>query len=259
MSSTANKTILLVDDDQHLLVTLTDFLTFEGFQVVQATSGEKALELVEERVPDLMILDISMPGIGGLGFLRRATEKAPELPCPVLVLTARSKMEQFFDTLDVDGFLAKPCSQEDLLRKIEAIFSEREARDRKKRNAARRILLGEDEPWMVAALEERLLGKSYEMETAGRGPEVLERATLRRPDVIVLREELRGMRGTTVAALLDDMDSTRGIPVVLYRKPQLEEPADRRYRYAPPRGAQVALETRDPDVLVRSIGEVLES
>jgi DNA-binding response OmpR family regulator len=83
------KYILVVDDDEHLLQTLVDFLAFKGFETAGARSGEEALIKLSERKPDLVILDISMPGMGGVGFLRRITDAEGRRQCPVLVLTAR--------------------------------------------------------------------------------------------------------------------------------------------------------------------------
>ena len=66
--TTRKEHILLVDDEKHLLVSLRDYLTFEHFTVTTAQSGEEALEVLERITPDLIVLDISMPGMGGMGF-----------------------------------------------------------------------------------------------------------------------------------------------------------------------------------------------
>ena len=61
--------ILLVDDDASLLATLGDFLESEGYEVAKAASGEKALAMLRISQPELIVLDMSMPGIGGMGVL----------------------------------------------------------------------------------------------------------------------------------------------------------------------------------------------
>ncbi len=119
--------IQLVDDDEHLLVTLGDFLASEGFEVTKARSGEQALEQLKKISPDLIVLDISMPGMGGIGFLKQITAASGETRYPVLVLTARSAMKDFFDTVDVDGFAPKPCDEAELLGKIREILGRRRA------------------------------------------------------------------------------------------------------------------------------------
>lgn len=81
--------LLLVDDDQSLLETLGDFLSFEGYEVLCAVSGEDALIKMRPFQPDLIILDMGMPGMGGTGFLDRITQPDGHTLYPVLVLTAR--------------------------------------------------------------------------------------------------------------------------------------------------------------------------
>ena len=66
--------ILLVDDHEHLLTTLGDYLRFEGFDVLTAPDGRQGLMRIRERSPDLIILDVSMPGMGGCEFLDRISE-----------------------------------------------------------------------------------------------------------------------------------------------------------------------------------------
>lgn len=115
--------ILLVDDDASLLHMVEDMLTYEGFEVVLAQSGEDALARLIEMQPDLIILDIGMPGIGGLGFLRRMTEQNSKKFCPVLVFTARAELQSFFNSAIVAGFLAKPSTCENLLNTIRKILA----------------------------------------------------------------------------------------------------------------------------------------
>src|SRR5829696_1192857 len=78
---------LVVDDDQSVTSVLKRGLSYEGFAVDTAPSGPDALALARERYPDLVILDIMMPGMDGLEVLRRMRAADPQLP--ILMLTAR--------------------------------------------------------------------------------------------------------------------------------------------------------------------------
>jgi len=89
MNDKLKQRILLIDDDKHLLKTLSDFLRFENFDVEQAHDGEEAFHALDTFDPDLIVLDISMPGMGGLNFLRHVSAKDANPSYPVLVLTAR--------------------------------------------------------------------------------------------------------------------------------------------------------------------------
>ena len=117
--------ILLVEDDPHLVLTLRDFLSFEGYDVATAADGEQGLAQARTCPPDLIILDISMPGMGGLGFLNQIKGADGRPRYPVMVFTARSAMKEFFDTLPIDGFVEKPCERAELLARIRSALRSR--------------------------------------------------------------------------------------------------------------------------------------
>ena len=74
------KTILVVDDEPSIVQTLAGILQDEGFEVLTAPDGETALQVVEEESPDLVFLDISLPGMDGLEVLQQLKEHQPLLP-----------------------------------------------------------------------------------------------------------------------------------------------------------------------------------
>jgi CheY-like chemotaxis protein len=208
--------ILLVDDEKHLLVSLRDYLTFEHFTVSTAQSGEEALEVLKELEPDLIVLDISMPGMGGMGFLKRISTPEGKPRYPVLVLTARSMMADFFQGIAVDGFVAKPCNEAELTGMIRSIIAKYRSLSEKTKRDKPKILLAEDDEVYSRRIGEALKAAGYEVELAASGPELLEKAAAGKPDIIVMKEILPRLNGTAVAALLEVMPSTSGIPVVLY-------------------------------------------
>lgn len=219
MTIDSKRQILLIDDDASLLRTLSDFLCFEGYEVVKADSGEKGLEKLETANPDLIILDMSMPGIGGIGFLKAILDEDGKPSHPVLVLTARSNMAEFFADVDVDGFIAKPCDPQDLLMEVGRIIflrggDELEARGSKK--TRRKLILGEDDANKAMRLRDWFGSRGYLVELVTKGPEVLERAIVSRPDAIVMNTIMEGMNGGAVADMLKVMPNTKGIPIVLF-------------------------------------------
>ncbi len=211
--------ILLIDDDTSLLVTLRDFLLFEGYDVTTADSGEQGLKRLETLKPDLIVLDMSMPGMGGIGFLKHITRPDGELRYPVLVLTARANMAEFFANVNVDGFVAKPCNPDDLLMEVGRIIFLRRGADRSRapeRKTARKVLIGEDDADVVQNLAGAFQDAGHIVDTARTGPETLEKAIVQKPDVILVKYLLQDMNGDSVAEMLRKMPNTRSIPVVLY-------------------------------------------
>ncbi|MDA0323602.1 MAG: response regulator [Verrucomicrobia bacterium] len=220
METGDNKLILLIDDDTSLLLTLSDFLIHEGYEVVTANSGEAGLKQLELCDPDLIILDMSMPGMGGVGFLREITDESGKPSHSVMVLTARANMADFFANVDVDGFIAKPCDPSDLLMEVGRIIflrtSGKPAAESAPPTRGGRILLGEDDLAVQRDIARALENAGYTVDLASKGPQVLEHAVVDKPDVIVMKRVLLNMNGDAVADMLGKMPSTQDIPVVLY-------------------------------------------
>ncbi|MFO7869929.1 MAG: response regulator [Kiritimatiellia bacterium] len=233
MTDDRKKRILLIDDDTSLLVTLGDFLAFEDYEVTTAESGEEGLKRLERMEPDLIILDMSMPGMGGVGFLRRISSEDGKPKYPVLVLTARANMAEFFADVDVDGFVAKPCEPQDLLAEVARIIFLRSGSlsegnetgaDSEKTG---KVLIGEDDAGVSKRLSAALQAAGYAVETADKGPDVLEKALVSRPDVILVKLVFAGMNGDVVGSMLRELPNARGIPVVLYDDSGSGEPESR--------------------------------
>jgi two-component system alkaline phosphatase synthesis response regulator PhoP len=119
------KKILLVDDDQDLVYIIQSFLGKQGYQVVTAENGAKALEMVKTEVPDLMIVDLTMPVLGGWHFTSRVRQDPRYKETPIIVLSGLfqedSEPEQFEFA---SAHMAKPFDVFKLLGKIKALLNE---------------------------------------------------------------------------------------------------------------------------------------
>jgi DNA-binding response OmpR family regulator len=227
--ATTDKTLLLIDDDRNLLRTLRDLLEFEGFNVHTARKAEEGLSMLPSVNPDLIILDISMPGMGGIGFLRQISP-AGEPQYPVLVMTARDAMREFFETVHVSGFLQKPCSQDELVEAINHILRTTDKAEAPTApSVAPAILLGEDDPAIARRLERMLQEQGFEVTPARSGPSVVERAAQSTPRAIVMNQVLPKLNGSEVAAVVGAMPGTNAVPVVIYGE-DLDFFMTRRYR-----------------------------
>ena len=260
MQDGTKRRILLIDDDTSLLVTLSDFLRFENYDVVTAESGEQGLEELKTVSPDLIILDMSMPGMGGIGFLKSISSSDGKPRYPVLVLTARANMAEFFANVDVDGFIAKPCEPSDLLMEVGRILFLRGGDVGEETSAGKsaeklRVLIGEDEDDTREHLVTRLAAAGFVVDGVAKGPEVIEKAVVERPDVVVVKLVLENMNGDTVAGMLQQMDSTRDIPVVLYDDTDSHAP-ESKLKAASPRICSI-VRSSDPDALQKAVREAL--
>jgi two-component system, OmpR family, response regulator MprA len=114
--------VLLVDDDAPIRRMLERTLTAEGYEVAAVPDGGSALAQVERSMPDVIVLDVAMPGIDGLSVTRRLRAKG--LPVPILLLTARDAVQERIAGLDAgaDDYLVKPFDVDELSARIRALL-----------------------------------------------------------------------------------------------------------------------------------------
>lgn len=122
--------ILIVDDDVDNLKLISKALEFNRYGVAQATSGEDALGKVEEAAPDLVLLDINMPGISGLETLKRIRQRMQYVP--VILLSARSEKKDVVEGLDTgaDDYICKPFDPVEMVARVRTQLRIKELRDR---------------------------------------------------------------------------------------------------------------------------------
>ncbi|MGD0629941.1 MAG: response regulator transcription factor [Terracidiphilus sp.] len=112
--------ILVVDDESAIRRALRPPLVELGFQVAEASRGEEALQMLRTTTFDAVLLDVNMPGIGGVETLRRIRAFASRLP--ILMLTVRDKEEEKVEALDLgaDDYVTKPFSTRELIARVRA-------------------------------------------------------------------------------------------------------------------------------------------
>ncbi|MCY3692419.1 MAG: response regulator, partial [Chloroflexi bacterium] len=127
MTASDRRTILVVDDEPHIVQFTAMNLEVEGFNVATASNGEEALETLEGNSDiDLVVLDVMMPGIDGFETLSRIREQSS---VPVIFVTVRGDETDRVAGLDLgaDDYLTKPFSPRELVSRIRALFRRIEA------------------------------------------------------------------------------------------------------------------------------------
>jgi DNA-binding response OmpR family regulator len=114
--------VLLVDDEEEFVSTLAERLILRGIKARAVCDGEEALQALETDPPQVMVLDVMMPGLGGLEVLKRAKIKHPTIP--VILLTGHGAVREGVEGMRLGAFdyLMKPINIEELIEKIEATF-----------------------------------------------------------------------------------------------------------------------------------------
>lgn len=115
MAYPEKKHILIVDDEPGIIKFLKLKLEIAGFQVSISSGGQEALQLISKQVPDLMLLDIFMPGMDGFEVL---AELRKNYELPVIVLSARSSIAEQALSAGANDFISKPFSPEEVIKRV---------------------------------------------------------------------------------------------------------------------------------------------
>lgn len=122
------KDVLVVDDEATIREVLRRYLEREGFEVTEAADGEEALAAVESGPPDLVVLDLMLPGLDGLTLARRLQTG---FDVPVVMLTAKGELRDRIEGLQVgaDDYIVKPFSPREVVLRVKAVLRRTEAAD----------------------------------------------------------------------------------------------------------------------------------
>jgi two-component system KDP operon response regulator KdpE len=116
----AGNKILLVDDERAILKVIGIKLKISGYNVITASNGQEALDRVNTESPDIMLLDIIMPGIDGFKVLEKLRTFSE---MPVIVFSARTENAQKALSLGANDYLAKPFNVEEMVKRIETLLN----------------------------------------------------------------------------------------------------------------------------------------
>jgi DNA-binding response OmpR family regulator len=156
--------VLIVDDDPKVCETLDRYLAHAGYATASALDGAKALEMVQTFAPDLIVLDLMLPRVGGLDVCRMVRERND---VPIIMLTARTTEHDKLAglSLGADDYLTKPFSPRELVARVEAVLRRARTADKTSRVIAGRLMIDrgscevtiDGEPIALTATELRLL------------------------------------------------------------------------------------------------------
>ncbi|MGQ9558421.1 MAG: response regulator transcription factor [Desulfurispora sp.] len=113
--------VLVIDDDPKITALLRRALTFEGYEVITAASGQEGVDMALQEAPDLIVLDIMLPGLDGWEVCRQLRQHST---VPILMLTARDEVADRVKGLNLgaDDYLVKPFALEELLARVHAML-----------------------------------------------------------------------------------------------------------------------------------------
>jgi len=123
----ARETILIVDDEEDIIELIKYNLKNEGYDIRTAFTGEQAIKIARQALPDLIVLDLMLPGIDGLEVTRFLKNSAQTKELPIVMLTAKGEESDIVTGLELgaNDYISKPFSPKELLARIRAILRRR--------------------------------------------------------------------------------------------------------------------------------------
>lgn len=214
------KSILVVDDEKSFTELIKKVLTQRDYDVMTAANGEEALAVIAKQKPDLILLDINMPKMGGLAFYDRISLPNCQPMYPVLVITASEHLEELFQSLPVEGFLIKPVKIEELLEKVKAVFEKNKAAGSgagESGRATKKVLIVDNNPDTLKEFSLGMLNIGCLVGNAKNAAEAIARiADPDLPDLILIRQGMPQEPEYTISYHLRGIPAARRVIVVIY-------------------------------------------
>lgn len=258
------KTILVVDDEKPFTEMMKKVLIERGYDVMTASNGEEALAAIARQKPDLILLDIKMPKMGGLAFYDRICLPNCEPMYPILVITASDHLEELFQSLPVEGFLLKPVKIEEMLEKVKAVFTKRKkgvsAEREQEALRERKVLIVDNNAEMLQKLSLMFLNRGYTVSIAKTATEVIAKmVNPDSPDMILIRQGMPQQPEYTVSYHLKGIPTARHVNVVVYTEDiQALDPKTEK-EILEFISAKNLLETKDLDYFIKSCERIMHT
>lgn len=255
-----DKTILLIDDETDLQELVKITLKTQQYKVVIAGNGAEGLQKLNTMKPDLIILDMNMPKMGGLEFYEHICHSNGRPRYPVLVLTARANMERLFKQFNIDGFMAKPFEIDDLLREVDIIIKKRSNAglplSSSGTRVTKKVCIVDNDPHLLSQIGSAFLGAGYMVNPAQNGTEGMERIANTVPDVALIKLGLADIPGDMVVLKLKYMAKTQDIKCILYTEKSPERSTIAQ-KIGQKEGVDMFVEVMEPSDLLAAANELL--
>ena len=220
--SEKTKKVLVVEDSEPQMLQICDILKEEGVEILQAVNGEEALSVIRNIIPDLMLLDLQMPGVDGFAVLKKIREDGALAGMPVIIISAKHLSKADLAQLkgnNIHQYIQKGnIDRKELVKYIRSVLETSVPVSTGLKitgNPAiqKKILVIEDNNDNLTTFT-ALLGEFYNIISASAGEEGINKAIVEVPDLILLDISLPGMDGFKVFGELRKNSKVSHIPVV---------------------------------------------
>lgn len=209
VSGTLSKdfSVLIIDDDNHLSDLLSVRLRQKNIQAFYASDGEGALKIINHKTPDLIVLDIGLPGLSGHDILRRLKQDPEYVSIPILMLTAHAQEQDVVSALHSGAidYIIKPVDMDQLVARVEKLLDV----------SLYTIVIADNDPLILQLLDRKFRHRGFKVKLAEDGEKAWNQIFKTLPDLVVLDRMMPGMEGLAVLKKMKSEDSTSNIPVII--------------------------------------------
>lgn len=213
-------TILIIDDEADLTNLMALHLKSKGYDTHTAYTGIDGLKALNQITPDLIILDLNMPEMGGIEFYNQICDNYGKPRYPVFVFTGRGDMEKIFNDFEIDGFLTKPFDLKDLSEKIDGVMTQKshdeQKRKQKNENFGRNILIVDDDPVALAKISQVFIDNGYRVRSAKSQEEAIELTKETPPNLALIKFNMEDVPGDQLHMNLQQIDRNNPVAAIIY-------------------------------------------
>lgn len=199
--------VLIADDDEDILDILSHKLQKKGIKTVLAKNGEEALEMVSECAPDLIILDIMMPGMDGHEVLKKLKSNPASVSTPVIMLTAQHERKNFINSMHEGAleFVLKPVDPEQFTEKVSKILD----------FSRYMILIADDDPLILNLLDSKFKSIGFKTCLAEDGKRAWDYIQKYKPDIVILDLAMPEISGHDLIKKIKAGNFSEEMPVIV--------------------------------------------
>jgi CheY-like chemotaxis protein len=206
------KKILIAEDNLFVNMALQQLLK-PHYETIPAVNGEQAVEFADTQLPDLILMDILMPGMNGFQASRWIRQHPSTRSIPILAVTAMATFKEDCFQSGCDDFIAKPFLAEDLCSRIEKLLN-RTVRNLSTHPPMKKKILIVDDDLDMLNLYQAVLSKDFETIRATNGKEAVDLAVAEVPDLILMDTMMPVMDGLDATRLIRMHPKARSIPII---------------------------------------------
>lgn len=199
--------VLVVDDDINLGDFVSERLKQKGIRVLTARDGNAALTILTRETPDLIILDIMMPGITGHEVLRRIKQDPQFFKIPIIMLTAQTEQKDVVSALHGGAidYVVKPVDMDKLIIRVEKVLD----------SSRYEIVVADNDALLLQLIGNWYREKGFRVKLLEDGQKAWNYIIAHVPDLVVLDRMMPGLEGLSVLKNMREEESTQDIPVII--------------------------------------------